>query len=94
MTPLKEKGWRGLKICHVVTDSIVFKQQIYCLFLQKGGEGAGGWFVDIIVVWSLILKLILIKSNIFSFGGSVTLKQAILLPNICTFRMESNFKHL
>ena len=24
MTPLKEKGWRGLKICHVVTDSIVF----------------------------------------------------------------------
>ena len=63
-------------------------------FCRKGGEGAGGWFVDIIVVWSLILKLILIKSNIFSFGGSVTLKQAILLPNICTFRMESNLKHL
>ena len=33
----KEKGWRGFKICHVLTDSIVFKQQIYCLFLQKGG---------------------------------------------------------
>ena len=44
-----EMGWRGLEICRVFTDSIVFKQQIYCSFLQMR------------VVWSLILKLTLIK---------------------------------
>ena len=26
----KEKGWGGLLICHGLTDSIVFNQQIYC----------------------------------------------------------------
>ena len=39
----KEKGWEGLEIGHVLTDSTVFKQQIYCLFLWKvGGWVAGG----------------------------------------------------
>ena len=32
----KVKGWGGLEICHVLTDYIVFKQQIYCSFLLKG----------------------------------------------------------
>ena len=42
-------GWGGLEICHVFTDSIVFKQQIYCSFLQIG-VGEFGWFVDVIIV--------------------------------------------
>ena len=34
-----EGGWGSLEICHVFEDSIVFKQQIYCLFLQMVGVG-------------------------------------------------------
>ena len=31
-----ERGWEDLKICQVFAYSIVFKQQIYCSFLQMG----------------------------------------------------------
>ena len=35
MTPTWEgEGGRGLEICYVCPDSIVFKQQIYCSFLR------------------------------------------------------------
>ena len=30
----RERGWEGLEICRVFTYSIVFKQQIYRLFLR------------------------------------------------------------
>ena len=39
-----ERGWGGLEICHMFTDSIVFKQHIYCLFLQMKDRWVG-------VVW-------------------------------------------
>ena len=34
-----------LKICHVLTDSIVFKQQIYCSFLHMRWLVDGWWVV-------------------------------------------------
>ena len=33
------------------------------------------------------------KSNIFSFGASVTVKLPSSLPSIHTFKMKSNLKH-
>ena len=36
-----ERGWGGPEICHVFTDSIAFKQHIYCLFLQMKGRSVG-----------------------------------------------------
>ena len=36
-----ETGWGSLEICHVFTDCIVFKQRIYCLFLQMRGRWVG-----------------------------------------------------
>ena len=61
---LRERGWGGLEICHVITYSTVFKQQIYCSFLRmevrvcvEGGLGV----VDVIIIWPLMLKLPLIK---------------------------------
>ena len=36
-----ERGWGGLEICHMFTDSIVFKQHIYCLFLQMKDRWVG-----------------------------------------------------
>ena len=35
-----EVEWGGLKICQVLADFFVFKQKIYCPFLQM--EGVGG----------------------------------------------------
>ena len=84
-----ERG--GLENCQVFTDSIVFKQQIYCSFCGWG-VGGSGWFVDVIIVWSLILKLTWLK-NVFSFGVCITVKQPSLLLNICTLKLKSNLKH-
>ena len=42
-----EGVWGSLEICHVFADSIVFKQQIYCSFLQMlwiGGQKIGHFF--------------------------------------------------
>ena len=39
----KAKGWGGLENCYMLTDYIVFKQQIYYSFLQKGVAGDGLW---------------------------------------------------
>ena len=36
-----DRGWGGLEICHMFTDSIVFKQHIYCLFLQMKDRWVG-----------------------------------------------------
>ena len=36
-----EGGWMSLEICHVFVDSVVSKQQIYCLFLWMVGVGGG-----------------------------------------------------
>ena len=36
-----ERGWGGLEICHAFTDYIVFKQHIYCLFLQMQDRWVG-----------------------------------------------------
>ena len=47
--------------------------------------------IDVIIVWPLILKRILIKSNIFTFGVWVTVKQPFFL--IYTFKIKSNWKH-
>ena len=50
---------RGLEICHMFTDSIIFKQQIYCSFLQMGWvytRWMMEFFVDVIITWSLMLK--------------------------------------
>ena len=60
-----------------------------------GGGQVGGWrlFVDVIVVWLLVLTLNLIKSNVFSFGAFVTVKQPLSHFNICVFKMKSNLKH-
>ena len=48
------KGLGGLEICLMFTDSIDFKQQIYCSFLQMGGghRVSKNWsfFVDVIIV--------------------------------------------
>ena len=35
----KEKGWEGLEICYMLTDYIVFKQQIYYSFCIRGWLG-------------------------------------------------------
>ena len=40
-----DRGCGGLEICHMFTDSIVFKQHIYCLFLQIG-KGRWGVFCE------------------------------------------------
>ena len=49
-----------------------------------GGQvGGGGVFVDVIVVWLLVLTLNLIKSDIFSFGAFVTVKQSSSHFNMC-----------
>ena len=34
-----EGGWEDLKICHMSADSFVFKQEIYCSFLETEGVG-------------------------------------------------------
>ena len=36
-----DRGWGGLEICHMFTDSVVFKQHIYCLFLQMKDRWLG-----------------------------------------------------
>ena len=36
---LTERRWGGLEICHVLMDSIDFKEQIYGSFLKMGGWG-------------------------------------------------------
>ena len=36
-----EGGWGSLVICHVFSDSIVFKQLIYCSFLWMVGVAGG-----------------------------------------------------
>ena len=59
------------------------------------GSVSGGGFVDVIIVWYLILKVnfdTLIKSNIYSFEAGVTVKQPFLVLNICTIKMKSNLK--
>ena len=63
------------------------------VYFCRWGVDGWGWFVKVIIVWSPILKLTFIKSNIFSFHASVTVKQPPLLLNICKFKMKSNLKH-
>ena len=60
------RGW-GLEIWHLFTN-----WQIYCSFLQMG-SGLGIkkmflYFVNVITVWQLILKVTSIKRNVFSFS--------------------------
>ena len=45
-----EREWGGLEICHVFIDPIVFKQQIYCSFLQIEGGYVCGFVVCGLVV--------------------------------------------
>ena len=40
---ISSEGGGGLGICHMFMDSIDFKQQICCSFLQMGWEGGEGW---------------------------------------------------
>ena len=59
--------------------------------LRMGVHGWGvGWFVDVIILWSLTLKLALIKNSTFNFGATVIVQQPSSLLNICTFKMKSN----
>ena len=38
------EGWGVLEICHMLANSIVFKQYFYCLFLrEKGVQGIQNW---------------------------------------------------
>ena len=53
----------------------------------------GGGVADVIILWSLILKLSLIKNDNFSFGVSIIVKQPSLLLNTCTFKMKSILKY-
>ena len=57
MTSTWKRDRGGLKISHMSADYLVFKQKIYCLFLQMEGwgEGSQNWsfFVTLINVWPL-----------------------------------------
>ena len=46
----KKSEWGVVEICHVFADSIVFKQLIYCSFLQTVGKECKklSFFVDVI----------------------------------------------
>ena len=49
MTSTRKGGLGGdLEICHVFTNSIVFKQFFYCLFLRVVGVWEGSLFMDFI----------------------------------------------
>lgn len=47
-----ESGWVALEICQVFMDSIVLKQQIYCLFLWIG-DGESQYFSSFVDVKNL-----------------------------------------
>ena len=57
-----------------------------------GGAGGQGWFVDVIMILN-IKTCFNKKSNTFSFGASVIVKQSSSLLNIFKFKMKSLLKH-
>ena len=59
---------------------------------MDGGAGGQGWFVDVIMILN-IKTCFNKKSNTFSFGASVIVKQPSSLLNLCTFKIKSNLKH-
>ena len=91
-TSTRRRGGGGLEICHVFTDSIVFKQHVYCLFLQMKDRWVGVVCKGHNCMMPNIKTYFDKKSNIFSFDPSVTVKQWPLLLNICTFKMKNNLK--
>ena len=63
MTITQRWGGEVLRFVTCFANSIVFKQHVFCSFSQMrvGGLVAERWFVNFMIVWSLILKLTLIK---------------------------------
>ena len=70
------KNFRNVFINHIFADFILFKENIYCLFLQIEGVGDGGlqncsYFVDAINVWLLKFLLSLRRPVFFQYSCSV-----------------------
>ena len=90
MTSTQRGGEEVLKFVTCL-QILLFSNNISIVYFC--GRGVSGWgcFIKFIIVWSPILKLTLVKSNIFGFA-SVTVKQPFSLLNICMFKMKSNLK--
>ena len=54
----------------------------------KGGH----FFVDVIIIWSLMLRNVGVK-KVFSLGVSLTVKQQSSILNMYMFKMKTNLKN-